>query len=287
MSYESIKETTDVSLADACKTLNVSRSGYFDWAKRKPRQSPPEDQRLIRQVQKISAEFNYYGYRRVTAALKRKKIRVNHKKVLRIMNEKGLTIKVKKFKPRTTNSNHSLPLFPNLTKGLNLTRLNEVWVADITYIELNDVFLYLALLTDIFSRKILGWQLGRRIDTRLCLDALERAFATRKGTSLNGLIHHSDHGVQYLSQDYLARLKTKGIVSSTGETGVAYDNAFAESLNKSVKYDEVYRSEYFTFEDVYLSIKKYVEVYNKKRLHSSIGYKPPDEFEKGLKNCLT
>ena len=198
------------------------------------------------------------------------------------MRENGLTIKMKKFKPRTTVSDRSLQLYPNLAKGLALTHINQLWVADITYVPLDDIFLYLALLTDVFSRKIVGWQLARSMGTELCLGALGRAFASRKGMNLDGLIHHSDHGSQYLSNEYIARLRPVGIRSSTGETGVAYDNAFAEAVNKLVKYDEVYRSEYLSFEDAYTGIKKYVEVYNKRRLHSSIGYRPPDEFEKGL-----
>lgn len=288
MFYETIKEEVEnLSLTIACRSLDVSRSGYLKWTERKPNPPAAQDRRLVRRIEKISGEFGYYGYRRVTKALNREMRQpVNEKKVRCIMKKQGLSIKLRKFRPKTTNSNHSLSLFPDLAKGLKLTNINQLWVSDITYIDLNGVFLYLALLMDVFSKKIVGWQLARDMTTRLCLDALERAFAVRHGTSLDGLIHHSDHGSQYLSYEYLARLKIKGIKSSTGETGVAYDNAFAESLNKSVKYDEVYRSEYLSFEDVYISIKKYVEVYNKKRLHSKIGYRPPDEFEKGLKNSL-
>lgn len=287
MLYETIKGKVDgLPLAVVCKTLDVSRSGYLAWADRKPAPPDPAEQRLIRGVQRIAGEFSYYGYRRVAKALSRKMGPVNSKKVLRIMKDKGLTIKVRKFRPRTTQSDPALLLFPDLAKGLKVTHINQLWVADITYVDLNGIFLYLALLEDLFSRKIVGWQLSRNIDTRLCLDALKLAFRVRRGMSLNGLIHHSDHGKQYLSHAYLERLEVKGIKCSTGETGVAYDNAFAEALNKSVKYDEVYRSEYLSFEDVYRSIKKYVEVYNRKRLHSSIGYKPPNEFEKELKKSL-
>lgn len=283
MLYTSIKEKIgNLPTVAACKTLDVSRTGYLKWVDRKPTQSTPEDRRILRSIQKIAGEFDYYGYRRVTKALGRKGLVANHKKVLRLMRENGLTIKMKTFKPRTTVSDRSLQLFPDLAKGLALTHINQLWVADITYVPLDDIFLYLALLTDVFSRKIVGWQLGRNIDTDLCIEALKRAFASRKGMRLDGLIHHSDHGSQYLSHEYIAQLRPMGILSSTGETGVAYDNAFAEAVNKLVKYDEVYRSEYQSFEDAYIGIKKYVEVYNKKRLHSSIGYRPPDEFEKGL-----
>jgi len=284
MLYTSIKEKVgNLPTAAACNTLDVSRDGYRKWVVRKPIQSTPEDRRILRSIQKIAGEFDYYGYRRITKALARQGLVANHKKVLRLMRENGLLIKMKKFKPRTTVSDRTLQLFPNLAKGLSLTRINQLWVADITYVPLDDIFLYLALLMDVFSRKIVGWQLGRNIDTELCVEALKRAFASRRGMPLDGLIHHTDHGSQYLSHEYIARLKPMGILSSTGETGVAYDNAFAEAVNKLVKYDEVYRSEYQSFEDAYIGIKKYVEVYNKKRLHSSIGYLPPDEFEKGLK----
>lgn len=283
MLYTSIKEKIGtLPTVAACRSLDVSRTGYRKWVGRKPIQSAPEDKRILRSIQKIAGEFDYYGYRRITKALGRQGLVANHKKVLRLMRENGLTIKMKKFKPRTTVSDHSSQLFPDLAKGLTLTHINQLWVADITYVPLDDIFLYLALLMDVFSRKIVGWQLGRNIDTGLCVDALKRGFASRKGMRLAGLIHHSDHGSQYLSHDYIARLKPMGILSSTGETGVAYDNAFAEAVNKLVKYDEVYRSEYQSFEEAYIGIKKYVEVYNKKRLHSSIGYRPPDEFEKGL-----
>ena len=284
MLYTSIKEKVgNLPTAAACNTLDVSRDGYRKWVVRKPIQSTPEDRRILRSIQKIAGEFDYYEYRRITKALARQGLVANHKKVLRLMRENGLLIKMKKFKPRTTVSDRTLQLFPNLAKGLSLTRINQLWVADITYVPLDDIFLYLALLMDVFSRKIVGWQLGRNIDTELCVEALKRAFASRRGMPLDGLIHHTDHGSQYLSHEYIARLKPMGILSSTGETGVAYDNAFAEAVNKLVKYDEVYRSEYQSFEDAYIGIKKYVEVYNKKRLHSSIGYLPPDEFEKGLK----
>ena len=268
-------------MATACKVLDISKSGYLDWVNRKPRKN--SDKKILGRIHKIAEEFGYYGYRRITMALKRDGVVINHKKVLRLMRENNLTVKMKKFKPRTTNSNHSLQLFPNLAKELVITHINQLWVADITYIPLQEIFLYLALLTDVFSRKIVGWQLGRNMDTKLCLDALQRAFASRSGMQLDGLIHHSDHGVQYLSHEYIAKLKAIGIQSSTGETGVAYDNAFAEAVNKLVKYDEVYRSEYQSFQEAYTGIKKYVGVYNGKRLHSGIGYKSPNEFEKELK----
>ena len=287
MLYTSIKEKVgNLPTAAACNTLDVSRDGYRKWVVWKPIQSTPEDRRILRSIQKIAGEFDYYEYRRITKALARQGLVANHKKVLRLMRENGLLIKMKKFKPRTTVSDRTLQLFPNLAKGLSLTRINQLWVADITYVPLDDIFLYLALLMDVFSRKIVGWQLGRNIDTELCVEALKRAFASRRGMPLDGLIHHTDHGSQYLSHEYIARLRPMGILSSTGETGVAYDNAFAEAVNKLVKYDEVYRSEYQSFEDAYIGIKKYVEVYNKKRLHSSIGYRPPDEFEKGLIKLL-
>ncbi len=283
MLYTSIKEKVgNLPTAAACNALDVSRDGYRKWVSRKPVQSTQEDRRILRSIQKIAGEFGYYGYRRITKELSRRGLVANHKKVLRLMRENGLAVRMKKFKPRTTVPDRSSQLFPDLAKGLSLTRINQLWVADITYVPLDDIFLYLALLMDVFSRKIVGWQLGRNIDTELCVEALKKAFASRKGMLLDGLIHHSDHGSQYLSHEYIARLRPMGIQSSTGETGVAYDNAFAEAVNKLVKYDEVYRSEYQSFEDAYIGIKKYVEVYNKKRLHSSIGYRPPDEFEKGL-----
>lgn len=288
MMYESVQQKPgNLSVQKACKALSISRSNYVKWLGRKPSLPSAEDDKLLKKIQAVSEEFAYYGYRRVAEAINKPVTIANRKKVLRIMQEQRLTIKKRRFKPRTTTSNPLDPRFPNLAIDKVLTNVNQVWDTDITYVPFESSFLYLALLTDRFSKKCVGWQLSRNVDTRLCADALQRAFKTREGECLDGLIHHGDHGSQYLSSAYLALLASHGMLPSMGETGNAYENPFAESMNKTVKYDHVYRSDYETFEEIYQGINDYLEVYNSKRLHSSIGYKTPDEFEQELKTGRT
>ena len=187
------------------------------------------------------------------------------------------------FKPVTTMSNHNCRIYPNLAKGLIVTGLNQLWVADITYIRLPEGFAYLATIMDRFSRKCIGWSLRREIDTILTLDALDMAIKKRWKIGFLNLIHHSDQGVQYASDAYIERLNQFDIKISMSRRGNPYDNAFAESFNKTLKIEEVYINEYETFEDAFKNIKHFIElVYNKKRLHSSIGYVPPEEFERGV-----
>ncbi len=286
MIYETIhQKPSTISLQKSCKALSVSRSNYLNRLGRQPSPSSKEDDDLLKKILAVSEEFDYYGYRRVTEAINKPVVIANHKKVYRIMRKHRLTVKKRPFKPKTTQSNPSDPRFPNLAKDVVLTDVNQVWDADITYVPfpLENVFLYLALLTDRFSKKCVGWELSRHVDAQLCVDALNRAFKTRKGGCLEGLINHSDHGGQYTSSAYLTLLESQGIRPSMGETGNAYENPFAESMNKTVKYDHIYRSDNETFGEIYQGISDYLEVYNKKRLHSSIGYKSPDEFEQELK----
>jgi transposase InsO family protein len=227
-------------------------------------------------MQEICFRFTRYGYRRVTKQLHRQGLRVNHKKVRRLMKETNLQVKRKKRGPKTTDSNHALQRYPNLAKETDVRQVNQVWVADITYIACRGVFFYLALIMDLFSRKIVGWELSREIDAGLTLAALEKAARERE---TQGCIHHSDHGVQYLSAAYMDKLHTLGMLPSMGEIGNSYDNAFAESLNKTVKNEEVWINEYDSFAHAYESIAQYIETYNNERLHSSIGYVPPEEYE--------
>ena len=189
----------------------------------------------------------------------------------------------KKFKPVTTNSNHKLQVYPNLAKKMTLTEINQLWVADITYVQLVREFIYLAVIIDVFSRKCIGWELDRSIDTQLTLNALHRALKNRWSKGLKGLVHHSDQGVQYASQAYVDCLRDHSIQISMSRRGNPYDNAFAESFIKTLKYEEIYLKEYDTFGEAYKNIENFIEeVYNKKRLHSSIGYLPPDEFERAI-----
>lgn len=287
LTYTLIEQRDNVSLREACGCLGVSRRGYRLWQQRKQASTTPLDlEMLIRdEMQKIACEFPRYGYRRITAELSRRGVTVNHKRVLKLMREDNLLCLKKRFKPQTTDSDHSLRVYPNLAKDLEVSAVNQLWVADITYVRLVWEFVYLAVVLDAFSRRCLGWELSRNIDTQLTLNALEKALENRKGTDLAGLIHHSDQGVQYAAQDYVSRLTENNIQPSMSRRGNPYDNAFAESFIKTLKYEEVYLKEYDSFSDAYHNLEEFIEaVYNEKRIHSSIGYKTPNEYEKEVKN---
>lgn len=273
-------EDKQIPIINACSALKFSRSNFYKW-KNKDLQEDL-DKYLRKEIQGIALEFPFYGYRRISKELRRRELVANHKKVLRLMREDNLICRRKRaFRPVTTQSNHSYNIHPNLIKNIEVTGLNQVWVSDITYIRLQREFIYLASVIDIFSRKCIGWSLGRDIDSFLVLDALKMALAKRGLIGFSNLIHHSDRGVQYASDDYVELLNKNGIKISMSASGNPYDNAFAESFNKTLKVEEVYINEYETFEDALKNIKHFIEiVYNKKRLHSSIGYIPPEEFER-------
>lgn len=284
MMYTSVRERGDVSLREACGCLGVSRRGYRLWRQRNSKPSSQEA-RVRDEIQEIACMFPRYGYRRVTHELRRRSIHANHKRVYRLMREDNLLCLKKRFRPQTTDSNHSLRVYPNLAKDLMVSGVNQLWVADITYVRLALEFVYLAAVLDAFSRRCVGWQLSRNIDTQLTLDALDKALANRRSVNLSGLIHHSDQGVQYAANDYVRRLTENGIQPSMSRRGNPYDNAYAESFIKTLKYEEVYLKEYDSFQDAYNNIKEFIEaVYNQKRIHSSIGYKTPNEYEKEVKN---
>ena len=276
-------EAASLPKEKACKAFDVSRQGFYKWKTREPFQN--SDKKLLELMREIALEFPKYGYRRITKALHRQGKLANHKRVHRIMKENNLLVRRKKFRPITTQSGHGLKVYPNLAKDLIVTKLNQLWVSDITYIYLPLGFAYLAAILDIFSRKCVGWYLGKNIDSQLALDALDMAIAARQYIGFSELIHHSDRGVQYASQNYVDRLKQFGIAISMSGKGNAYDNAFAESFIKTLKVEEVYINEYRTFEEAFVNIKHFIDlVYNEKRLHSSIGYKPPTEFEQEVLN---
>lgn len=274
--YEIVKtEGGDLGPSRACAAFGISRNWYDAWLGHAP--EPPDP--LLQEIREITGRRRY-GYRRVTALLHRKGIVVNHKRVLALTRENGLLCRRKRYKVVTTDSNHGLPVYPNLAKGMELTGINQLWVSDITYVQLPRGFAYLAVVLDAFSRKCLGWQLSLSIDAKLCLDALDAAFAERKGTSLAGLVHHSDQGVQYASNGYTDALRGRGILVSMSRRGNPYDNAKAESFMKTFKVEEVYLSEYESFADAKQNIDEFIgEVYNEERLHSSLGYLPPAEYE--------
>jgi len=274
-----------ISIGKTCSYLGVSRSGFYNWQKRKNsgKSNDTYEMSIKDEIQKIVVSFTGYGYRRVTKELHRRGYLINSKRVLRLMKEDNLLCVKKRFTPLTTNSNHNFPVYPNLIKNISLSGLNQVWASDITYIHLLREFIYLAAIIDIFSRKCIGWEIDRNIDTQLTLNALRKALEKRWNPDVKGLIHHSDQGVQYASNDYINCLKKYNIRISMSRKGNPYDNAFVESFIKTLKYEEVYISEYETFNEAYQNIENFIEeVYNKKRLHSSIGYLPPDEFEAGI-----
>lgn len=273
-----IKEK-QISISKACESLQLSKSNYYNWAR--GRLPKTRDSYLIKEVHDIAYEFPFYGYRRMTHELHRRNMPINSKKVRKIMKQENLVCRRKKaFKPVTTLSDHDCKIYPNLAKNLEVTGLNQLWVADITYIRLPNGFAYLASIIDIFSRKCIGWSLARNIDAILTLDALNVAINERWHIGFSNLIHHSDQGVQYACDNYIQKLEQFDIKISMSRRGNPYDNAFMESFNKTIKVEEVYINEYETFEEAYKNIKHFIElVYNKKRLHSSLGYVPPEEFE--------
>lgn len=277
-------DEAEIPVSKACSGLGISRSRYYSMHQPKRTAGEPAIRNVI---QGIALEFPYYGYRRITMEMHRRGQPINHKKVLRIMREDNLLCVRKKFKITTTDSDHNLPVFPNLARNTTVTKLNQLWVADITYIQLQREFVYLAAVIEIFSRKCIGWELGRHIDTVLAMNALVMAISERKELGFDGLVHHSDQGIQYASHEYVDMLKKNGINVSMSRKGNPYDNAFAESFMKTLKAEEVYMKEYRTFDEAYVNIKQFIEeVYNSKRLHSSIGYMPPNEFEvKVLNGC--
>lgn len=273
-----IQQTT-LPIGKASSILGLSRRSYYKWKHSKP--IIKNNKKIFKEIHKIAFEFPKYGYRRITKELQRRNMLVNHKKVLEIMRNEKLLVVKKKFTPKTTQSNHSFQKYPNLTENFILTAINQIYVSDITYIRLLQEFVYLAIIMDLFSRRCIGWALSRNPDTQLTLQALNMAIKIRGEENVKNCIHHSDHGVQYASDKYVERLAELGILPSMGEKGYSYDNAFAESFFKTLKNEEVWMNEYETIEDVYRDIKHFIEkIYNKKRLHSSIGYKPPIEYEK-------
>jgi putative transposase len=254
-----------------CRLLNVPRSSVYYAA-----HGPEADEAMLKTaLLDLAGEWPTYGYRRLTAMMRRLGWRVNAKRVRRWMDELHINGAPPTRKKRTTNSNHAFPRYPNLVKDLEITRPDQVWVADITYIRLRREFVYLAVLMDVFTRSIRGWHLGRDLDQGLTLAALERALVVAVPK-----LHHSDQGVQYAATAYVQRLQNLGVTLSMAAIGEPRENGYAERLVRTIKEEEVDLSEYQDFADAQGQIMRFLDdVYNVKRIHSSLGYLTPREFE--------
>lgn len=261
--------------------IDLSTSTYYYRPKIDPKKKAMSDSNLRDRIEKIQAEFPGYGYRRIQKHLEREGLSVNAKRIRRVMRENGLLAEIKKAFVATTDSDHDLPIYPNLAKDWEVNGPNVVWVADLTYIRIATCFVYLAVILDLFSRKVVGWAISRSLSKEVCVEALKMAFETRDPGE--GCIHHSDRGVQYASQEYVDLLESRGFRVSMSRKGNPYDNAFAESFMKTLKHEEVDLWNYETYAEVIERVPYFIEeVYNKKRLHSALGYLPPEEFEQKM-----
>jgi putative transposase len=266
-----------LSIEHMCRLASVSRRGFY--RSLKERQPAEEEMEVRSAIQQIALEHRRrYGYRRIRAELHRRGMQINHKRVARIMREDNLLgIRPKRFVV-ATNSNHKLQVYLNLARRIKLTGINQLWVADITYIRLKAEFVYLAVILDGFSRRVVGWALDRTLAARLTIGALEQAIETRGPEP--GLVHHSDRGFQYACAEYVALIEKHGMVPSMSRPANPFDNASCESFIKTLKREEIYANEYNNLDHLRANITAFIEVYyNRQRLHSALGYRPPEEFE--------
>ena len=263
-----LSEDYPVSLT--CDVLGCGRSSYYYQSKQR------DETEIKAAIDAVAAEWPTYGYRRVTAQLRRPGRVVNRKRVRRLMREMDLQARTKRKRPKTTNSEHNFPRYPNLMQDLEIVRPDQVWVSDITYIRLRNEFVYLAVIMDVFTRGIRGWHLGRSLDQTLTLLALRRALAHHQAPE----IHHSDQGVQYASTAYTQMLQDANVQISMAEVGEAWQNGYAERLLRTIKEEEVDLSDYEDYNDALRQLGWFLdEVYMHKRIHSSLGYLTPAEFE--------
>jgi len=265
------------TIRQMCETAAVSRAGYYrSWRKKEPR---IEETALRDAIQKEALSRRHRGgYRPITRALKNNGWVVNHKRVLRLMREDNLLSMRRRRFVVTTDSDHSWRIYPNLACRMVVSDINQLWVADITYVRLQQEFIYLAVILDVYSRRVIGWNLSRRLERGVATQALEMALAERRPAP--GLVHHSDRGVQYASGDYVKRLESCGITISMSRPGNPWDNAWAESFIKTLKVEEVNGRRYLDFAHAKTCIGTFIEeVYNQQRMHSALNYDSPVEFE--------
>jgi putative transposase len=255
--------------------MNIARSTFYY---RRKTASLAKDADIIDRIEAICLDFPGYGYRRVTQQLKHDNLVINHKKVLRLMRESDLLCRARRKRVKTTNSKHHFPRYPNLIKDVAVSGMNQVWLADITYIRIRNGFVYLAAILDAYSRRVIGYAISTGLETSLTLRALRMAITARHPAP--GITHHSDQGVQYASEEYVEELRRHGFSISMARSGNPYENATMESFFKTLKYEEVYLFDYETLADVLERIPYFMEeVYNRKRLHSALGYLSPVNFE--------